>query len=824
MVRVDKPIEGNFFEPTLEEKLKSSPGMPPTAARPRPKVERPQSAGKRATLFSKYGKVGDGFRKFQDNIKHLQTPTPPKPKGTRPSRSNKVLPIGLGSSSPSPPGKNKSFLTPQQDGKEKSKKGDESGSSGPSPPAGKTPPMPKSLNWKSIAKDLTKDLTFSQKRHHRRRQKSARSPYSKQATPSPVKSPVVSVPEKAVTKDDAGSKGNAKGKKLFEDPPPAKPVERKSKSPAGQAKKSEQKADKAAKGVKKQGLNFDERFPLSVSHALYDNLDAASTSKPRRRIIKGEFSLNWVSHLKTNGSVPSNRMGHSQTSANFSLVVFGGATGGKFMNDLWIFNSETCTWCKKPAIGSVPSARGYHTTSLLDRGRRGDKEQSILLFGGWDGRFMFNDLYVVDNCEDLLYRKSAYFRQVKAGNAPVARAMHTMTTVYLGDSSTGYEQALILFGGWSRQSFLNDMHVYSVANEAWTKVTYKQNSDVPDKRGSHTAVAVKDQLYVFGGQKEEGPCNDLWTFSIQTRAWTLINQQGAVPSPRSGHSCVLVEDRYILLFGGYNGDKHLSDMYMLDTDSMQWEQKSLPLGHPLGRSAHQMSLVGGTRVYMTFGWSPHGVLCDIHALDTRAQVLKKISVTGGPYSSTLCQLSVEFTKEKEKSAPISIRWHRSKNGKPYVPIEGAVTSVYMPTADDVNASIGVSCMPCERTVPLGPSYFAFTQQIEVDPEMGGLVKSLVGQDKAKFSVNLLSAENVVAKMYLIFTSSSFELRTKSKTSFKEEYQTSFRVILSSQNPYTFVLQVHQGLSLPFAVQHIMERDLLALVARSYWALALKRML
>ena len=494
------------------------------------------------------------------------------------------------------------------------------------------------------------------------------------------------------------------------------------------------------------------------------------------------------------------------------------------MNDLWIYNSETCTWCKKPAIGSVPGPRGYHTTNLLYSGRKGDKAQSILLFGGWDGKYMFNDVFIVENCEDLLYRKSAYFRQVKVENAPAARAMHTMTTVYLGSSTEGLQQALVLFGGWSRQSFLNDMHVYSTANESWSKVAYRQDSAVPDPRGSHTAVAVKDQIYVFGGQKDDGPCNELWSFSIQKRSWTLIDQQGVVPSPRSGHSCVLLEDRYVLLFGGYNGEKHLSDMYILDTNSMQWEQKSLPLGHPLGRSAHQLSLVGDTRIYMTFGWSPHGVLCDIHGLDTRSQLLKKISVTGGPYSSTLCQLSVDFAKE-EKSAPISIQWHRSKNGKPYVPIEGAITSVYMPTADDINASIGVSCMPCDsNSVPLGPSHFAFTQQIEVDPEMGGLVKALVSQDKAKFSVNLLSAENVVAKMYLIFTSSSFELRTKSKTSFKEEYQTSFRVILSSQNPYTFVLQVHQGLSLPFAVQHIMERDLLALVARSYWALALKGML
>ena len=81
-------------------------------------------------------------------------------------------------------------------------------------------------------------------------------------------------------------------------------------------------------------------------------------------------------------------------------------------------------------------------------------------------------------------------------------------------------------------------------------------------------------------------------------------------------------------------------------------------------------LVAQTRAYMTFGWSPHGVLCDLHALDTRDPLLKTVSVSGGPYSSKLCQVSVEFAKEKEKSAPISIQWHRSKNGKPFAPIEG----------------------------------------------------------------------------------------------------------------------------------------------------------
>ena len=160
---------------------------------------------------------------------------------------------------------------------------------------------------------------------------------------------------------------------------------------------------------------------------------------------------------------------------------------------------------------------------------------------------------------------------------------------------------------------------------------------------------------------------------------------------------------------------------------------------------------------------------------------------------------------------------RSKNGKQYLPIPSATSSVYLPTADDVNASLGVACLPCEGQIPLGPSYFARIARIEVDPDLGGLVKSLVDQGRAKFKVNLLSVKDVVSKMYLNFTSTFFELKTKSETSFKETYQTSFRVVLSESNPFTFVLQVHKGLSLPFAVQQPMERDLLALTARAFWA-------
>ena len=141
MVEVEKPREA--FSVSVDEKVAKSPGMPPTSrARPRP-----QSAGRKASLFSKYGNLG--FAKFQDNIKHLQTPTPPK-RGSRPSKNaNKILPINLDppdDPSPAPGSSGKTaFLSPERTRGGGESSGSESGSGkkGSSPPfAAKTPPMP----------------------------------------------------------------------------------------------------------------------------------------------------------------------------------------------------------------------------------------------------------------------------------------------------------------------------------------------------------------------------------------------------------------------------------------------------------------------------------------------------------------------------------------------------------------------------------------------------------------------------------------------------------------------------------------------------------
>lgn len=54
----------------------------------------------------------------------------------------------------------------------------------------------------------------------------------------------------------------------------------------------------------------------------------------------------------------------------------------------------------------------------------------------------------------------------------------------------------------------------------------------------------------------------------------ITNQQCGVqetgPSPRRGHAVEVVSGQYIVFQGGYDGQKHLADAYILDTQLCRW--------------------------------------------------------------------------------------------------------------------------------------------------------------------------------------------------------------------------------------------------------------
>eukprot|EP00933_Yihiella_yeosuensis_P061799 TRINITY_DN64651_c0_g1_i1.p1 TRINITY_DN64651_c0_g1~~TRINITY_DN64651_c0_g1_i1.p1 ORF type:complete len:458 (+),score=30.26 TRINITY_DN64651_c0_g1_i1:68-1441(+) len=137
-----------------------------------------------------------------------------------------------------------------------------------------------------------------------------------------------------------------------------------------------------------------------------------------------------------------------------------------------------------------------------------------------------------------------------------------------------------VFGGYSYDlGYPNAVWQYSLQDNSWTSQTAEPGEEEPIGRWEHSAMIDpgSDVMLVFGGGKESytSLLNDLWQYSLQDKAWTmLLAEQGApVPSARLGHAAVMDTVRGIMLvFGGYSNDGVLGDLWQYSLQSNSWSE------------------------------------------------------------------------------------------------------------------------------------------------------------------------------------------------------------------------------------------------------------
>ena len=303
-------------------------------------------------------------------------------------------------------------------------------------------------------------------------------------------------------------------------------------------------------------------------------------------------------------------------------MLFGGGGDGTYFNDLWRIMSCTgldggLEWCKLEAEGAEPEPRAYHTAVAV--GRR------LFIFGGWKGDEFINDLNILEELQrdyddddgqaDSIIRFTWTTPEV-LGDAPGPRAYHT--AVELGGK-------LITFGGWGAQDFCADVAVLSVAQgeqPAWESMSIF--GEAPKARAAHSCTRIGELLYVFGGESSDGRLNDVAILDMNARQWSLPHIGGTPPSPRSGHVAAAVGDWLIIIYGGWDGDRHLVDLHLLDTIGMRWVSTRPPVPKDSesvsntleGRSGYASALVASDKLIIMGGWDRENFLADIVVLDT----------------------------------------------------------------------------------------------------------------------------------------------------------------------------------------------------------------
>jgi hypothetical protein len=158
---------------------------------------------------------------------------------------------------------------------------------------------------------------------------------------------------------------------------------------------------------------------------------------------------------------------------------------------------------------------------------------------------------------------------------------------------------MVIFGGNTPGGPVNTTAVFDLTTHTWTDVV---TAGAPGARYDHTAVwdAPHGRMIVFGGTTGTTRLNDTWALDLATLAWTNLTTTGAPPSPRSNHAATIAGGVTMIVYGGTNGATTFGDLFALNTNTLAWS--ALPSGGTAPEARQGASMTpGGANSVAIFG-------------------------------------------------------------------------------------------------------------------------------------------------------------------------------------------------------------------------------
>ncbi|CAK9150910.1 unnamed protein product [Ilex paraguariensis] len=291
----------------------------------------------------------------------------------------------------------------------------------------------------------------------------------------------------------------------------------------------------------------------------------------------GKKKAMWL-YPKVMGFNPSERWGHSACYSNGLLYVFGGCCGGLHFSDVLVLNLNTMAWNTLVTTGQGPGPRDSHSAVLV--------EHRMIVFGGTNGSRKVSNLHILD------LRTREWTQANCKGVPPSPRESHTATLVG--------NEILVIFGGSGEgeANYLNDLHFLDLNTMRWTSPEVK--GDIPAPRDSHSAVAMGNKLFVYGGDCGDRYQGDVDMFDMDTLTWSRLAVHGPSPGVRAGHAAVsfgsqaslIVVSYQVYVIGGVGDKRYYNDVWDLDISTCSWKHLEIHGQPPQGRFSHTAIVIG----------------------------------------------------------------------------------------------------------------------------------------------------------------------------------------------------------------------------------------
>ncbi len=192
------------------------------------------------------------------------------------------------------------------------------------------------------------------------------------------------------------------------------------------------------------------------------------------------------------------------------LYVFGGYGGGTGrLDDFYAFDFNTSTWEEVQVLSDEnPGCRENNGVVISEA------NQSIILFGGYNGSSWLNDLWKFDiaskrwTCLEASSADNLRGADEDETNAGIGMpqgggaglpslSRGKRPSCRFGYVSVVHDNKLVLWGGFDGQRWLNDMYVYDFSASMWTEI--QQRGTLPSVRSCPAWVGDGNHLYIQGG-------------------------------------------------------------------------------------------------------------------------------------------------------------------------------------------------------------------------------------------------------------------------------------------------------------------------------------
>mmetsp|Transcript_25862 Transcript_25862/g.37863 ORF Transcript_25862/g.37863 Transcript_25862/m.37863 type:complete len:612 (-) Transcript_25862:104-1939(-) len=234
-----------------------------------------------------------------------------------------------------------------------------------------------------------------------------------------------------------------------------------------------------------------------------------------------------------------------------------------------------------------------------------------------------------------------------------------------GAASVVVKGRLYMFGGYGGGTGrLDDFYQYTFDTGTWEEVDVLGTERPGCRENNGVVVGDCSRVYLFGGYNGTSWLNDLWTFDIESKRWTCIQEssdpsnnvnqhhdqeagagaesdannnnnnnmavRGRVPSRRFGYVSVVHNNKFVL-FGGFDGSNWMNDMHEFDFATRTWRAVQAGGRLPSIRSCPAWAK-DSTHVYIQGGYDGVERKSDFFACDLATYTWSEMPCLGSPPS------------------------------------------------------------------------------------------------------------------------------------------------------------------------------------------------